>query len=161
VERTVAGPAGELPAAEHRAVIGVGSNLDPEHHVALARRTLAEEQVLLGESRWVRTAALGPPDGAGRPTLRPDQPDYLNGAFLIATRLDLDALRRYLRELEARLGRQRGTDKFAARTIDLDVAVWDGVVVDPDVAVRDFLRVAVGELVPELVLPVTGSATAT
>lgn len=138
--------AGGPQVVRHRAIVGVGSNLDPDRHVALARATLAAERTLLAESRWVRTAALGPADAEGRPTLRPEQPEYLNGAFLIETSDDEATLRSYLRDLEARLGRRRSGDKYAARTIDLDLAAWDGEIVDPDVERRDFLRSAVAEL---------------
>jgi 2-amino-4-hydroxy-6-hydroxymethyldihydropteridine diphosphokinase len=134
----------------HVAVVAVGSNVDPERHVAAARVRLAAEQSLRGESAWRRTVALGPPDADGQATLRPDMPAYLNGAFLVATDLDASAFRAYLHDLEARLGRQRCSDRYAPRTIDLDLAVWDGEVVDPDVHRRDFLRAAVGELLPEL-----------
>ena len=71
---------------------------------------------------------------------------------------------RLLRRIESELGRTRGSDKFAARTIDLDLILYDDLVMtdddltlpDPDITLRPFLAVPLQELAPELVLPGSG-----
>lgn len=136
------------PASLHRAVVGVGSNVEPERHVAAAEALLGAEQRLLAASGWERTVALGPPGADGRPTAS-GQPAFLNGALLVETALDERGFRAYLRAAEARLGRRRGGDRWAPRTIDLDLVVWDGAIVDPDVHRRDFLARAVAAVCPE------------
>ena len=44
---------------------------------------------------------------------------------------------------------ERIGDMNAPRTIDLDIVVFNGLIVDSDVYKRDFLRTAVSELSPE------------
>ncbi len=124
----------------NRVVIGAGSNIRPRENLEAARRALAEAHTLLAVSRFEVTAPIGPPG----------QPDYLNCAFFIETPLDREALKRWLRELETRQGRQRGADRYAPRTLDLDIIVWNGEIVDADFYSRDFLRRAVLEAAPEL-----------
>ena len=121
----------------NRAVIGAGSNMDPENNIAAAKKILAAEQQLLKFSNFIKTKPIG----------FKNQPDFLNGAFLIETELDQSALKAYLKEVEDRLGRVRTENKFGPRTIDLDIAVWNGEVVDEDYYTRDFLRKAVEELI--------------
>ena len=69
-----------------------------------------------------------------------------------------------LRVIENELGRVRIADRYAARTVDLDLLLFGGEVVDedglvlpdPDLWRRPFLAAAVLELEPELVVPGTG-----
>lgn len=124
----------------NRAVIGVGSNVEPERHVPAARRHIAQRHVVLAASPFVRT----------RPVGRVDQPDFTNGALLVETALDRERLRGDLKIIEALLGRQRGEDRYGPRTIDLDIVVWNGRIVDPDFYTRGFLRQAVMALLPDL-----------
>jgi 2-amino-4-hydroxy-6-hydroxymethyldihydropteridine diphosphokinase len=115
-------------------VIGVGSNIEPERNIARARDILAAEHDLLSESTLVRTAPIG----------YADQPDFLNGAILVRTRLDRRRFVASLKNIESRLGRIRTANKYGPRTIDLDLVVWNGTIVDDDYAARDFLRKSVG-----------------
>ncbi|HLA40711.1 MAG TPA: 2-amino-4-hydroxy-6-hydroxymethyldihydropteridine diphosphokinase [Candidatus Glassbacteria bacterium] len=124
----------------NRVVIAVGSNIEPEANIEKARSILAGALRLVGESAFVRTAPVG----------IAEQPDFINGAFLVETSLDCDRLRRYLKEVEKRIGRVRGAERYGPRRIDLDIVVWNGEVVDEDFYVRDFLRAACCELLPEL-----------
>lgn len=123
----------------NQAIIGIGSNIEPKRHVAQALEAIAACFRVLGQSPLVHTHPVG----------RLGQPDFLNGAIRVETALDRDHLKAWLGELENRLGRVRTADKFAPRIIDLDIVVWNGQVVDPDVYDRNFLRQAVRELWPE------------
>lgn len=122
------------------AVISVGSNIDPEINIEKARSLLAGEHELLGESSFVRTKPIG----------YLEQPDFINGAFLISTEMEQGALERNLKKIERALGRVKSAIKFGPRTIDLDIVVWNGKVVDRDFYERDFVRNACFELLPEL-----------
>jgi 2-amino-4-hydroxy-6-hydroxymethyldihydropteridine diphosphokinase len=127
----------------NRAVVALGSNIAPEDHIPRALERLSREFTTLARSKIVETAPVG----------RPDQPNFLNGAVLIETALDRDALKQRLRMIEAELGRVRdGADKYAPRTIDLDIAVWNDEIVDDDVYRRDFVRNAVREVRPDLAI---------
>ncbi|MCA9392801.1 MAG: 2-amino-4-hydroxy-6-hydroxymethyldihydropteridine diphosphokinase [Candidatus Omnitrophica bacterium] len=122
-------------------VIGLGSNIDPEKNIAAARALLKQEFQVLGESRFVQTAPVG----------YIDQDDFINGAVHIETDLPLADLSSRLKQLEERLGRQRSVIKHGPRTIDLDVVVFNGQIIDNDFYERDFLRDSVLELIPKLV----------
>lgn len=129
---------------EHQAVISAGSNIDPEENTRRAGDILAAEHRLLGRSRFDRTAPVG----------YRDQPDFLNGAFLVVTELSREDFVRYLKEVEDRLGRERGPVKAGPRTIDLDLILWDGRVVHRDYHRAPYARRPVRELVERFSLPV-------
>lgn len=124
----------------NRAAIAIGSNIDPERSVPVAVSALARRHTLLGESALRKTSPIGPQD----------QPDFINGAVLIETEMGRRELQDWLKGVEARLGRQRGGDRYGPRTIDLDLVAWNGRIVDEDVHRRDFLQEALREVWPEL-----------
>ncbi len=75
-------------------------------------------------------------------------------AVLITTSLTAKNLKdTVLRPLEASLGRVRSADKNAPRTIDLDIVLFDGQVVDPDLFNYAHRAVPVSELLPDLHSP--------
>jgi 2-amino-4-hydroxy-6-hydroxymethyldihydropteridine diphosphokinase len=125
------------------AVISVGSNIDAPGSIARAKELLSSEQKFLAQSAFVQT----PPVGFS------DQPDFLNGAFLVSTTLSIDKFKDYLRDLEDRLGRVRTANKFGPRTIDLDIVVWNGEIVNDDFYEREFVKNAVMEVLPSPPLP--------
>lgn len=124
----------------NQVVIGVGSNIDPDRHVSRAREILTRQFPGLRSSRFVRTAPVG----------YTEQADFYNGAFLIETACSEAELKRVLRSVENELGRVRGENKYGPRTIDLDIVVWNGNIIDQDFYTRDFLKNAVCELLPNL-----------
>ena len=121
-------------------VIGAGSNISPEVHIPLARERIRNAHTLIAESDWVLTQPIG----------FKDQRDFLNGVFLIETEMNRDELVGWLHQAETELGRVRTSNKNGPRTIDLDIVVWDGEIIDPDFKTRDFLRQAVYQVWPEL-----------
>jgi len=122
------------------AVIGLGSNIEPEKNIRHARRKLGSRFKLKGESSFVKTEPVG----------FEDQPKFLNGAVLIETDMDYDDLKNHLCGIEKELGRVRTENKDGPRTIDLDILVWNGKVVDEEVYERPFLKISVRELLPEI-----------
>jgi 2-amino-4-hydroxy-6-hydroxymethyldihydropteridine diphosphokinase len=123
----------------HRVVISVGSNIDPEKHISAAREMIRREQRLISESRFVQTKPIG----------FFEQPDFSNGVFLIDTKMSRNELNKWLKGVENELGRVRTVNKYGPRTIDLDIVVWDGKIVNKDLIERDFLKTAVSEVLPE------------
>jgi 2-amino-4-hydroxy-6-hydroxymethyldihydropteridine diphosphokinase len=92
------------------------------------------------------------------------QPDFLNAAVLLSVREEPAKLRTLLREIEISLGRVRTEDKYASRTIDLDlVLLGDRVdpkfpLPDPDILTREHLAVPIAELDPDFCHPITREA---
>jgi 2-amino-4-hydroxy-6-hydroxymethyldihydropteridine diphosphokinase len=137
-----------------RCVVLLGSNVRPVASLAAAVAELARvERVVAVSSVW-RSAAVG---AAGTP-------DFLNAAVALETARTPRGLRDdVLRPIEARLGRTRGADPNAPRTIDLDLVIHgartgldpeSGIALpDPDLSRWPHLSVPVAELEPGLVLP--------
>jgi GTP cyclohydrolase I len=137
-----------------RAFIGVGANLEPERHLRQAVEQLGQRVKIVALSRLYRS----------RPLARPEQPDFLNGVMEIETDHSPTRLKRELREIERALGRQRGEDQHSARSIDLDLLLYDDWLLTsaqltlphPEIARRSFVAVPLAELAPDLPLPGTG-----
>ncbi len=124
----------------NQAVIAIGSNIDPEKNIGMAIDSIKVNLELLAESVFVTTKPIG--------NINP--PDFMNGALLISTHMKRPELKRWLKGVEKKLGRIKSGDKNGPRTIDLDIAVWNGKIVDNDVHERDYLKNAVFELLPDL-----------
>ncbi len=138
------------------AFIALGSNIDPETNLPLAAARLSELGNPIAASTVYQNPAI-----ADEP-----QPDYLNAAVLIETALNPLAIRDKLRAIEADLGRIRTEDKFAPRTIDLDLCILGDRVLnhellslpDPDLLKRAHLAVTLAELRPDFLHPITGDS---
>ncbi len=118
--------------------IGLGSNIDPWKHIKEARIAIANTHRLLQASVLRETEPVG----------ATDQPRFVNGVLLIETAWDRTPLKQWLVDLESQMGRQRSDDRHGPRTIDLDIVVWNGDIVDLDVHERQFLKDAVLEVWP-------------
>jgi 2-amino-4-hydroxy-6-hydroxymethyldihydropteridine diphosphokinase len=123
----------------NRAIVGVGSNIEPRSNIVKAKEILLKEQHLVKESEFVTTSPIG----------FANQPDFINGAFMVDTELPLAGFKAYLKDIETRLGRVRDGNKNGPRTIDLDIIVWNGEIVNGDYYERDFVKKAVEELLGE------------
>lgn len=135
--------------------IGIGSNINPQENIKKAITLLKKKCTILDISTFYLTPAIS--------TYK--QPDYYNGVVLIETSFKPDELKfKVLLKIEESLGRKRTSDKYAPRTIDLDILVYsDSVVIekdliipDPDIYKRKFLTLCLFEISPELILPDTG-----
>lgn len=117
-------------------IIGIGSNIDAETNIPKMMEILGRKVEVVKVSEMIRTKAVG----------IVDQPDYTNGAVKIRTVYGKDELVLLLKSIEDQLGRDRTGPKFGPRTMDLDVVVWNGEIVDPDYYTRDFLQKSVEEV---------------
>lgn len=137
------------------AFIGVGSNIDPENNITSALAELMNCVDVDGVSTFYWTKPLH-----GR-----KQDDYLNGVFRIATAIEPILLKTViLKDIENKLGRIRNNDAYASRTIDLDLILYGGFVLEspvlrlpaPDIYSRPFIAIPLAELASGLVLPDSG-----
>lgn len=135
--------------------IALGSNLgDRRAHLEWAIDRLRELVGALRVSSIVETAPVGVPD---------EQPSYLNAVVVAETDLDPHALLAALTALERARGRERRSFR-AARTLDLDVVLYDDLVLrsddlevpHPRFREREFVLAPLSELEPGWVDPVTG-----
>ena len=124
-------------------VIGIGSNINPKINIKKAKELISLKVKILRISSFIETEPLG----------FKKQNNFINGSILITTDMNKNALEFWLRNLEEKLGRMRTSNKYGPRTIDLDILVWNGKVVDGDVYKRSFLRSSIEELLPDLKLP--------
>ena len=97
-----------------RVWLGLGSNIDREHNIRSAVRSLETTFGKLVLSPVYESAAVGI-DGA---------PFFFNMVVGIDVRLPLPELAEGLRAIETAHGRVRGDDKFAPRTLDIDLLTY-------------------------------------
>ncbi len=142
-------------------LLSLGSNVEPRRHLRLALELIAARFRLRQVSRVYESA----------PVNAPGSPRFLNAAVRIETALDPASLKfEVLRPLEARLGRVRGADRSAPRTLDLDIALFGDLVLedprsglvipDPEILERAYLALPLADVAPELRHPVTGESLA-
>jgi 2-amino-4-hydroxy-6-hydroxymethyldihydropteridine diphosphokinase len=128
---------------EHEACLLLGSNIEPERNLLKAIDLLKQQVKLLRSSSAWQT----PPIGS-------EGPDFLNLAIIIATSLSATELKeKVLRPLEAQLGRVRTADKNSPRPIDLDIILFDGQLLDPELFHYAHRAVPVSELLPGFLSP--------
>ena len=139
-----------------RALISLGSDIDPDHNLPAALAALRQHPqiTVLAVSHFYESA----------PVVRPGDPWFLNIAALVETALDPAALRRELHSLEAALGRVRGPDRYEPRTIDLDLVMFQGVeaevdgfvLPDPEIPRLPYLALPLADVAPNWVHPGPG-----
>ena len=139
--------------------IGLGSNLDgPERQVRSALVELAE----LPETRLLKTSSLY----RSRPLGGKAQPDYINAVAQLETSLPPPALLGHLQQIESAHGRIRGRERWAPRTLDLDLLLYgddqfndtDLVVPHPEIPNRNFVLCPLLEINPHIKVPGAGPA---
>lgn len=151
-----------MTSASQRVFIGAGSNIDPERNLVEAVERLRRMVDVEAASGVYRTVPLGE---SGRAVF--DQPAFLNAAVEIRTSLPPAVLKHHiLHGVETSLGRVRTTDRFAARTIDLDIALYSDhriddeesglTIPDPDILRHAHVAVPLADLAPSLCHPIDG-----
>jgi 2-amino-4-hydroxy-6-hydroxymethyldihydropteridine diphosphokinase len=149
----------------HVAFIGLGSNLgnerngifeSPKQQLLNAIQSIDNETTihLLKTSHFYQTQAIGPGD----------QPDYINAAIKIETCLSANQLLLVLQSIENQQGRVR-TERWGARTLDLDILVFDQLIENSDHLTlphpraheRAFVLAPLNDLDANLVIPKHGN----
>jgi 2-amino-4-hydroxy-6-hydroxymethyldihydropteridine diphosphokinase len=104
-----------------RVYVGLGSNVDPEPNLRAAIAELRRAYGELAVSTVYRCRAVGF-----------DGPDFLNLVAAFSTASSPEEVDRRLHEIEARLGRRRSARRFDSRTIDIDLLLYDDLVIERD-----------------------------
>jgi len=103
----------------HRAWLSLGSNLEPERHLRAALAELRARFGALLVSPAYRFAAVGF-----------EGPDFINLAVGLDSDLGAVDLDDWLHRLEDRHGRRRDVPRFSSRTLDVDIVLFDDLVMD-------------------------------
>lgn len=137
----------------HRAYLSLGSNMQPQRHMALAIAAMRETFGEVTVSPVYRTPAVG---FAGA--------DFLNAAALVRTAMTPQVLNDWLHALEERHGRDRSGPRFGDRPLDIDIVLFDDLVLDgpghlrlprPEL-VHAFVLKPLADIAPEVSVPGTG-----
>ncbi|QYN47697.1 2-amino-4-hydroxy-6-hydroxymethyldihydropteridine diphosphokinase [Gilliamella sp. ESL0405] len=134
--------------------IALGSNLDDPF--AQANRAIAALKQLPNSSvsavsPFYRSKPLGPQD----------QNDYLNAVIKLTTTLSPIELLDHLQAIEKSQGRVRKDNRWGARTLDLDILLYDDLIIDSErltiphyhMKNREFVLYPLFDIAPDLILP--------
>lgn len=141
-----------------RVYLACGSNIgDKKAHLHAAVDALSADKRcrVLRVSDWMDTTPYG---GV-------EQADYLNGAFALETLYTPGELLEKLHEIEKAEARER-KERWGPRTLDLDILLYEGVVMDTDqltiphrdMCNRDFVLRPLAQIAPYERHPVVGKA---
>lgn len=129
----------------HQVYLSLGSNIQPEVNLPEAVKLLYNYGEIHKVSNAWESEAVGS-----------DGPNFLNACILFSTPLLKDEVKaRVIHPIEAKLGRKRSTDKYAPRTIDIDIVIFDGQLCDDKFWKQAFVVVPLAEIYPDYRNPIT------
>jgi len=102
-------------------LLGMGSNIHPDIHLSDAAKSLRHKFSDVYFSQVYRSAAVGM-----------EGDDFLNACCLLQHDWSEHQFTTWLKALEDEHGRDRSEGSWKPRTLDLDILMIDGVVVDAD-----------------------------
>jgi 2-amino-4-hydroxy-6-hydroxymethyldihydropteridine diphosphokinase len=131
--------------------LGLGSNVNAENHIRAGINELKDKFEQVSLSPIYASASVGFEGN-----------DFINLVARVETDLPPIELRRYLRDLEDRYGRKRNVPKFSDRSLDIDILIYDDLVLlspvleIPRAEIMKFSHVLkpLADLDPDLVHPV-------
>lgn len=129
----------------HLAYLSLGSNIEPESNLVRAMHLLrAQGKIEKISSAW-ESESVGAPG-----------PNYLNACISFITLLDpMQLKRQVLLPIELKLGRKRSEDKFAPRTMDIDIVLFNDRSCDDNYWEQPFVVIPLAEIYPSYQNPLT------
>ena len=129
----------------HLAYLSLGSNIRPATNLVKSIDLLQKYGKLEKISNAWESESVGA-----------EGPNYLNACVLLVTPLEQSELKEQaLLPIEIDLGRRRSVDRFAPRTIDIDIVVFDGKPCDHKYWEQAFVVVPLAEIYPQYQNPLT------
>jgi len=140
-----------------RAYLSLGSNQEPLRYLNAALAELRAQFGAIAVSPAYRSRAVGF-DGA----------DFVNLAVALDTELSPQALNDWLHALEDRHGRRRDVPRYSDRTLDVDIVLYDDLVVQGEGHLQiprkelkhAFVLRPLADIAPTLQHPLTGETMA-
>jgi len=136
-----------------RVFLSLGSNIEAEKNIRSALRILKDLYPDMQVSCVYESEAVG---------FQGD--NFLNLVVAFDTELSVQGLHDELNELEELHGRLRGSESFMARTLDIDLLLYDDLILEEDslhlprreIEEYAFVLLPLTELAPDLEYPLTG-----
>lgn len=129
----------------HQAYLSLGSNIQPEINLVRAI------ELLQRHGRVEKVSSAWESESVGAPG-----PNYLNACVLFVTPLEQVVLKEQgLLPIERELGRQRSGDRFAPRTMDIDIVLFDGQSGHDKYWEQPFVVIPLAEIHPNCTNPLT------
>lgn len=127
----------------HRYFLSLGSNIQPDENLTRAITRLREH----GKIDAVSSVWESEPIGS-------TGPNFLNLCLSIRSPLEPDEFRALVtRNIEAQMGRVRGSDRSAPRTIDIDILMVDESPLNLERWRQAFVVTPLAELLPQFIHP--------
>lgn len=137
--------------------LGLGSNVDASQNIRVAIEWLQEHFIDAAFSPVYQSPAVGF-----------DGDDFLNLVARVQTHTEPLALKQMLKRFEDNHGRKRNAPKFSDRSIDIDILLYDDLVLNqpglvlPRLEITRFAHVLkpLADLAPDVLHPVNGKTIA-
>jgi len=127
----------------HLAYLSLGSNIQPEKNLVRAVHLLQEQGRMESISNAWESRSVGA-----------DGPNYLNACVAFATCLSwLELKEEVILPIELQLGRKRTENKYAPRTMDIDIILFDDHSCDEKSWEKAFVVVPLAEIYPGYLNP--------
>jgi 2-amino-4-hydroxy-6-hydroxymethyldihydropteridine diphosphokinase len=136
--------------------LNIGSNIQREHHITSCMQTLRSDYPEVIFSRIYETEAFGFEGNA-----------FYNLAAMLETSLSYTEFSAYLKHLEDCHARQRDGVKFSSRTLDIDILLYDELILQPEydiprkeIVLYPFVLFPLEEIAPMVLHPELGISIA-
>lgn len=137
-----------------RIYISIGSNIEAEKNIRLAVHALQDHYGKLILSSVYESEAVG---------FNGD--NFLNLVAAVNTDDDVHTVVNTLRKIEDENGRDRSEPRFSARTVDLDLLLYDDLILKEEglelprdeITKNAFVLLPLEEIAPQLIHPVSGN----
>ena len=134
--------------------ISIGSNIDAEKNIRLSINALQEHYGKLILSSVYESEAVGF-----------EGDNFLNLVAGVKTDEDVYTVVTTLRKIEDENGRDRSSPRFSARTVDLDLLLYDDLILKEDglelprdeITKNAFVLLPLEEIAPQLIHPISGN----
>jgi len=128
----------------HLAYLNLGSNIQPETNLVRAVESLYEYGEVLKVSNAWESESVGA-----------EGPNYLNACVLFKAKvMQVELKENIIRPIEARLGRQRSENKYAPRTIDIDIVLFNDKTYNDKFWRYAFVIIPLADIYPEYRNPI-------